>query len=95
MTISVPRWLELQQEIDYLYFVLNQERKAFPRSAIDKAIDEVTGAGSDRASRIREMAIQMKALKVEWSRETGREVSMEMEDAIIRATEKETNDECR
>jgi len=83
----VPRWLELTQEIDCLYFLLEEERRHLPRSPIDKAVDTATGADVARARRCREIAIEMKKLKAEWSKETGREADTEMEDAILAVTE--------
>lgn len=52
--MSIPKWLELQAEIDYLYFVLGQilERhsKTSPQSGIAKLIDEATGYDKKRLS---------------------------------------------
>lgn len=81
--VAVPRWLELQQEISFLYFLLDHERKSLPRSPIDKLIDATTGADTERLKHCQEIAIQLKTLKAEWSRETGKEVGTEMEDAIL------------
>jgi hypothetical protein len=90
MSVTVPRWLELEQEIGFLYFLLDHERKSLPRSPIDKLIDATTGTDVARLKHCQEIAIQLKTLKAEWSRETGEEVSTEMEDAILAIAQEPT-----
>ncbi len=50
--MKCPKWLQLQGEIDYLYYLLDQilERhsKNIPQSGIAKMIDEATGYNKKR-----------------------------------------------
>jgi SPX domain protein involved in polyphosphate accumulation len=81
--MKVPRWLKLQEEIDYLYFCLNEARKQMPKSGLDAEIDRVTGFEASRNQEIKEILIRMKELKAEWSKETGEEAPTEMEDKML------------
>ncbi len=85
--MDVPRWLKLQEEIDYLYFVLSEIRRSMPETGIEEMIDEVTGYEAERRQEIRETCVRIKALKQEWSKETGKPASTDMEDQIIKLTE--------
>jgi len=48
----MPRWLELQADIDYLYYVLGQimekHEKNIPKSGLEIMIDESTGYDKKR-----------------------------------------------
>ena len=81
--MKVPRWLELQGEIDYLYFALGQIHAGMPKTPIDQMIDEVSGYDAARKQELREIAEEMKRLKGEWMKETGDTVSTEMEDQLL------------
>jgi hypothetical protein len=83
-TMKIPRWLELQQEIDFRYFVLSEISKGMPKNGLDSLIDEVTGFDKKRKDEICEICTEMKNLKKEWMKETGEEVSLETEDKIIK-----------
>lgn len=81
--MKIPRWLELQEEIDYLYFCLDQIRRKMPKTGLDKLIDETTGYDKARLQDAADICLKMKELKAEWAKETGREATTEMEDQII------------
>lgn len=83
MSSEIPRWLELQAEIDYLYFCLNQLREKSPRTPIEISIDEASGRTAQRIVEAREICIRMKELKKEMSTFTLEEYNTEMEDAIL------------
>jgi tRNA nucleotidyltransferase/poly(A) polymerase len=81
--IEIPRWLELQQEIDYLYFALGEIKGRMPGCRLDSLIDEVTGFDKHQKKQILEICTRMKELKTEWIKETGEEASLETETQII------------
>ena len=87
--MKVPRWLKLQEEIDYLYFVLSQIHAGLPKTPIDQMVDQVTGMEESRKRDIRDTIEQMKRLKTEWMKETGKTVSLEMEDEILEVLNRE------
>jgi len=83
MTI-VPRWLRLQEQIDWLYFQLGQHYEDMQRrTPLDESIDIATGLAQARNKGIQRIAREMKKLKQEWSKETGEPVNTEMEDQIL------------
>jgi hypothetical protein len=81
--MEIPRWLELQQEIDYRYFLLSEIYKKLPKSPIDQMVDNASGYDTARKKEIREICQEMKELKAEWNKETGAAVSTDMEDQIL------------
>jgi hypothetical protein len=80
---AVPRWLVLQAEIDFLYFLLDQLRERIPKTALDREIDRATGAEAFRVGEARRIARRMRELKREWSRETSMPADTAMEDEIL------------
>ena len=50
--MAIPKWLELQAEIDYFYYVLGQimekHSKRIPKSGLDLMIDQATGYDKKR-----------------------------------------------
>lgn len=81
--IKIPRWLELQQEIDYLYFALGEIKERMSGCCLDHFIDKITGFDKYQKKQIFEICIKMKELKMEWAKETGEEVNLETETQII------------
>lgn len=82
--IEVPRWLRLQEEIDWLYFHLGQHYEHMQKATpLDDEIDIATGLAQARNKDIRRIARRLKKLKAEWSKETGEEANTEMEDQIL------------
>jgi hypothetical protein len=70
---GIPRWLELQAEIDYRIFLLNQMRRQLEAederlTPLDRLIDEATGLDSARRAEAEEIIAEIKALKAEWDR---------------------------
>src|SRR3954463_6883470 len=82
-SVEVPRWLRLQEQIDFLYFQLGQHFENLPRSPLEEMIDEATQLAQARNRDIHRIARQMKKLKAEWSKETGQPANTEMEDQIL------------
>lgn len=80
---KIPRWLQLQEEIDFLYFILSEYIKQFPKISIDLMIDKATGADKKRIKEIKKTINKMKKLKKEWEIETGKKVSMDTENKIL------------
>lgn len=70
MTV-IPRWLELQAEIDYRYFLLNEMRRELEAedqrlTPLDRLIDEATGHDEARLAEAEEIIAEIKTLKAEW-----------------------------
>jgi hypothetical protein len=64
---SIPRWLELQLEIDYLMWQLGVIQKALgKRSGLDIAIDDATGHGQAMLDNALEIVEQLKPLRAEY-----------------------------
>ena len=68
---DIPRWLELQLEIDYRYFLLNEMRREVEAedkrlTPLDRLIDEATGLDKHRLAEAEEIIAEIKALKAEW-----------------------------
>ena len=65
------RWLELQAEIDYRIFLLNQMRRQLEAedgrlTPLDRLIDEATGLDRARLAEATEIIAEIKVLKAEW-----------------------------
>ena len=70
MTV-IPRWLELQAEIDYRYFLLNEMRRELEAedrrlTPLDRLIEEATGHDKARLAEAGEIIAEIKTLKAEW-----------------------------
>jgi len=70
MTV-IPRWLELQLEIDYRLFLLNEMRRELEAedghlTSLERLIDEATGHDEARLAEAKEIIAEIKALKAEW-----------------------------
>ena len=70
MTV-IPRWLELQAEIDYRYFLLNEMRRELEAedqrlTPLDRLIDEATGHDEARLAEAEEIIAEIKTLRAEW-----------------------------
>lgn len=66
-TTGIPRWLELQAEIDYRIFLLNEMRREDDRlTPLDRLVDEATGYDEKRRAEAEEIIAELKALKAEW-----------------------------
>ncbi len=68
---GIPRWLELQAEIDYRIFLLNEMRRQLEAedgrlTPLDRLIDEATGLDGARLAEATEIIAEIKVLKAEW-----------------------------
>jgi hypothetical protein len=68
---DIPRWLELQAEIDYRIFLLNEMRRQLEAederlTPLDRLIDEAAGLDAARLAEASEIIAEIKALKAEW-----------------------------
>ena len=68
---DIPRWLELQAEIDYRIFLLNEMRREVETEGerltpLDRLIDEATGHDEARLAEAEEIIAEIKTLKAEW-----------------------------
>ena len=77
-TTGIPRWLELQAEIDYRIFLLNEMRRQLDAEGerltpLDQLIDEATGLDEVRLTEASEIIAEIKALKAEWDEMYGRD----------------------
>jgi hypothetical protein len=75
---GVPRWLQLQAEIDYRLFLLNEMRRenegeGARLTPLDRLIDHATGLDEARLAEAQEIIAELKALKAEWDALTGPE----------------------
>ena len=69
--IDIPRWLELQAEVDYRIFLLNEMRREVQAedgrlTPLDRLIDEATGHDEARLAEAGEIIAEIKTLKAEW-----------------------------
>ena len=70
MTV-IPRWLELQAEIDYRIWLLNEMRRQLEAedkrlTPLGRLIDEATGHDKARLAEAEEIIAEIKTLKAEW-----------------------------
>jgi hypothetical protein len=70
-TTGIPRWLELQAEIDYRIFLLNEMRRQLEAederlTPFERLIDEATGLDNARLADAREIIAEIEVLKAEW-----------------------------
>lgn len=70
MTV-IPRWLELQAEIDYRIFLLKEMRRELESederlTPLDRLIDEATGHDKARLAEAEEIIAEIKTLRAEW-----------------------------
>lgn len=64
---DIPRWLELQAEIDYRIWLLNEMRRDGKQlTPLDRLIDEATGYDEKRLAEAEEIIAELKVLKAEW-----------------------------
>lgn len=68
---EIPRWLELQAEIDYRIFLLNEMRRELAAedeqlSPLDRMIDAATGLDAERLAEAEEIIAELEVLKAEW-----------------------------
>ena len=64
---DIPRWLELQAEIDYRLWLLGEIRREDERlSPLDRLIDEATGHDEKRLAEATEIIAEIEVLKAEW-----------------------------
>jgi hypothetical protein len=57
LMVRVPRWLRLQEQIDYCYFIMGQIARSMPKNGMDKIIDEATGYDAARREEIVAMSL--------------------------------------
>lgn len=63
----VPRWLELQAEIDYRLFLLGEiQRYEDNLTPIDQMVDAATGHDQARHAEAGKIIAEIKTLKAEW-----------------------------
>ena len=79
---GIPRWLELQAEIDYRIFLLNEMRRQLEAEAgrltpLDRLIDEATGLDEARLAEAREIIAEIEVLKAEWDALAGESAATE------------------
>lgn len=64
---KIPRWLELQGEIDYLHFLLLQMyKKETSLTAIEKMVDEATGHDKHKLKEATKIIKKLRKLKKEF-----------------------------
>ena len=68
---GIPRWLELQAEIDFRIFLLNEMRRELEAedarlTPLDRLIDEATGLDGVRLAEAREIIAEIGVLRAEW-----------------------------
>ena len=68
---TIPRWLELQAEIDYRIWLLNEMRRELEAedrrlTPLDRLIDEATGHDEARLAETEAIIAEIKTLKAEW-----------------------------
>lgn len=73
---GIPRWLELQAEIDYRIFLLNEMRRELAAederlTPLERMIDAAAGLDGKRLAEAKEIIAEIRALKAEWDALTG------------------------
>ena len=73
---DIPRWLELQAEIDYRIWLLNEMRREVQAEGerltpLARMIDEATGYDEKRLAEAEEIIAEIKTLKAEWDELSG------------------------
>ncbi len=73
---EIPRWLELQAEIDYRLFLLNEMRREVAAederlSPLERMIDQATGLDAKRRAEAAAIIAELEALKAERDALTG------------------------
>ncbi len=68
---TIPRWLELQAEIDYRIFLLNEMRREVEAedgrlTPLERMIDDAAGHDEARLAEAQEIIAEIEALKAEW-----------------------------
>ena len=68
---DIPRWLELQAEIDYRIWLLNEMRRELAAederlTPLERMIDEAAGLDEKRLAEGEEIIAEIKTLKAEW-----------------------------
>ncbi len=68
---EIPRELELQAEIDYRIFLLNEMRREVEAedgrlTPLERMIDEATGHDKARLAEAEEIIAEIKTLRAEW-----------------------------
>jgi len=64
---EIPKWLELQAEIDYRLFLFSEMRREDERlTPFDRLIDEATGHDEARLAEAEEIIAEIKTLRAEW-----------------------------
>lgn len=64
---EIPRWLELQAEIDYRLFLLGEmQREDESLTPMDRLIDEATGHDKARLAEAKVIMGEIETLKAEW-----------------------------
>ena len=81
---GIPRWLELQAEIDYRIFLLNEMRSQLEAederlTPLERLIDDATGLDEARLAEAREIIAEIKTLKAEWDSLAGESAAREGE----------------
>ena len=79
----MPLWLEIEAEIGYLNFEMQQIARSMPNSPIAKMIDDVTGFSKHKMEYAVKVARRMIELKKALSHETGKDVDIALEGEII------------
>lgn len=68
MKKKIPRWLEIQIEVDYRYFLLHQMlSEAQKRSGIDIMIDQATGFEESQITEATRIHQEIKELIIEYN----------------------------
>jgi hypothetical protein len=78
-----PLWLRLEERISFNLVLLDQLNRSMPRNAIAEMIDHATGKAASDVRDAKRIARRLRRYKLLLSRETGEDVSVELEDAIL------------
>lgn len=68
---AIPRWLELQAEIDYRIFLINEMRRELAAedellTPFERLIDEASGRDEARLAEAKVIIAEIETLKAEW-----------------------------
>lgn len=68
---DIPLWLRIRERIDFYLFVAERLSAAAPRTALDREIDRVTGAGAARERQAGRLVRHLARLKRLYSHHAG------------------------
>ncbi len=84
------RVLEIQAEIDYLYFAIDEWQRRAPKSGFEKLIDECSGHEQQRQVDLASLVAQVNERRKEYAQLTGEPYDSTASDELLAALKAES-----